>query len=132
MARAKATYYLRCWSFTPPDGGPSVKIQAAFDMTEEQARERLGAKGRDVTGWAAKLDETPVRLEEVPEGGTGKWAVTIKAKAYASHTFEVEAETEEEAEALALSEAESYPFDYEGDDDFEVDEVEEVEEVAGA
>ncbi len=126
MAKQKATYFLRCWTFTPPESGAPVHIQAAFDMTEEQARERLAAKGRDVSGWAAKLDETPVRLEEVPEGGTGKWRVTIKARACATHTFEVEAETEDEAESLAMSEAESYDFDFESDEDLEVEDVEEV------
>ena len=126
MGRAKATFYLRCWTFTPAGEGKPIHIQAAFDMTEDQARERLALKGKDVTGWSAKLHETPVRLEEVPEGGTGKWAVTIKARATARHTFEVEADTEEEAENLAMAEAEGHDFDFECDDNFEVDEVEEV------
>ena len=128
---SKSTYFLRVWSFAPPKGGKPVSIQAAFDMTEAQARERLAAKGRDVTGWKAEQKDVPVALEEVREGGSGKYRVTVKARAYATRVIEVEAESEEEAEEQALDQAEDGGnFDW----DFEIDDVEvdEVEEVAGA
>jgi len=124
----KSTCYLRCWTFTPPEGGKPISIQAVFDMTEEQARERLAAKGRDVLGWKAEQKDVPVLIEEAREGGPGTYKVTVKARAYATRVIEVEAESEEEAEQKALDEAEdSGSFDW----DFEIDDVEaeDVEEV---
>lgn len=127
MSRVKSTYFLRCWRFTPPDGGKPVNIQAVFDMTEAIARQRLLDKGRDVTGWAAEQSDIPVHLEEVGEPSqSGKWAVTVTCFARASHTFEVEADDEEAANDAALEEAEAYDFwDFDGDE-FEVQDCEEV------
>ena len=127
---SKSTYFLRCWTFTPPRKGMGqpVSIQAVFEMTEEEARKRLQAKGRDVEGWSAKQDDMPVHLENVTVSeGSGLYRVTIRATAYATNEFEVKADSEEEAEEAAKDAAE----DHEGwcfeIDEYEVEDIEEGE-----
>lgn len=119
-------FYLRCWSFTSPEG-KTVNIEATFEISEDEARRRLADKGRDVTGWKAKLEDKPVKVATVVVAeGSGKWRVTVRATAYATADFEVEAEDEDAAGELALEEAEDYcDWDFDADD-FEVDEVQEI------
>lgn len=118
-----ANYILTVWTFFHPTGKEKdqqpKKVSAIYDMTEDQARAALAAKGHDLTGWTAKKSGMPVKVEEVFEGGPKRYTVRLERIQYLE--VEVEAETESDIKQKALDEAEkASSFDWE-DGDIEIE-----------
>lgn len=130
MSTFMEPFVLTIWIFMGPSG-EERRISAIFPMTEQQAVDRAIAKGWQVDGWKCKRLEEKVLLGPEPaldENGEPKGlrTFTVRVSKTSYCEVEVEAEDEEEAAELGLKEAkDSGDF---WDDDFEVDEVEEVEE----
>jgi hypothetical protein len=121
-------YILTVWTFFHPTGKEKdqqpKKVSAIYDMTEDQARASLAAKGHDLTGWTGKKTGTPVKVEEVFEDGPKRYTVRLERTQFL--TVEVEAETESDIKKKAAEEAErSSSWDWE-DGDYEITEWEPI------
>lgn len=111
-------FELITWTFIR--GAEVHRVSAAFDMSEAEARKRLGDKlGFSLDGFSARRSSKGVEVMDPPTLDANgnpvmkKWRVTFER----TQTMEIEVEAETEEEARKKARDESSEGDWETEDD---------------